>query len=117
MDQVGERLKLALRIRGIRKQMAFASEIGVSESVVSRWKRGGGLSLGNAMRICETLDISMDWLLLGRGTMDLHRSPRSPDAGARQRLHAATADLPETIIEAMQQLAEAIRSAARPDRG
>lgn len=113
MKEVGQRLKLALKARGIHKQMAFAAEMSVNESAVSRWQRGGGLSLANAMRVCEILDISLDWLLLGRGTMDWHRQRR---AGQKADTDAMTAGLPEPIVSALTKLADAIREAARPDR-
>ncbi|WP_281029200.1 helix-turn-helix domain-containing protein [Rhizobium deserti] len=103
-----------MRLRGFSKQMAFASEIGVSESVVSRWQRGNGLSLANTIRVCEVLDISLDWLLLGRGTMEGHRPPAN--TGPRDRLQKATAQLPDTVINAMSALAEAIQVAEHPDR-
>src|SRR5262249_46357306 len=79
MTSIGERFKLALAARGIQKKMAFAAEIRVNASVVSRWQRGTGWSLQAAMRVCEALDISIDWLLLGRGTMDSHRPGKARD--------------------------------------
>jgi plasmid maintenance system antidote protein VapI len=69
----GDRLKQAADARGFRKQLALAASIGVHESAITRWKDGGAITLPNALRLCSVLDISLDWLLLGRGSMDSHR--------------------------------------------
>jgi transcriptional regulator with XRE-family HTH domain len=69
----GERLRLAMDARGVRKQHAFAFQLKVHESAITRWKANRSLSLDNAIAVCEALDISLDWLLLGRGTMDSHK--------------------------------------------
>ena len=69
----GERLRLAMDARGVRKQHAFAFQLKVHESAITRWKANRSLSLDNAIAVCAALDISLDWLLLGRGTMDSHK--------------------------------------------
>jgi transcriptional regulator with XRE-family HTH domain len=69
----GERLRLAMDARGVRKQHAFAFQLKVHESAITRWKSNRSLSLDNAIAVCAALDISLDWLLLGRGTMDSHK--------------------------------------------
>jgi transcriptional regulator with XRE-family HTH domain len=69
----GDRLRLAMDARGVRKQQAFAFQLKVHESAITRWKANRSLSLDNAIAVCAALDISLDWLLLGRGTMDLHK--------------------------------------------
>ncbi len=116
MKQVGERLGLAMKARGVSKQMAFAIEVGVSESMVSRWKRGDGLSLSSAMRICQMLDISLDWLLLGRGEMDGHRPQKRFPLAEKQDWQAAADGLPDPVVDAIIKLAAAIRSTQHPDR-
>jgi transcriptional regulator with XRE-family HTH domain len=73
MDQWGERLQQALRRRRIRKLHALAVEIGVDQSAISRWRKGRPISLPNAISLCRALDISLDWLVTGRGAMDTHR--------------------------------------------
>jgi transcriptional regulator with XRE-family HTH domain len=73
MSNRGERLRLAMDARGVRKQHAFAFQLKVHESAITRWKANRSLSLDNAIAICAALDISLDWLLLGRGTMDSHK--------------------------------------------
>ncbi|MFN3228912.1 MAG: helix-turn-helix domain-containing protein [Asticcacaulis sp.] len=70
----GQRLQYALNRRGVRKLYALAVELGVDESALSRWRQGRSITLANAVTLCQTLDISLDWLLLGRGEMEEHRS-------------------------------------------
>lgn len=72
MESRGDRLSHAIRGRGISKMMALALDLDVHESAISRWRKGGPMSLENAARISEVLDISLDWLVLGRGQMDAH---------------------------------------------
>lgn len=68
----GERLRLAIKQRGMSKLSAVAWAVGVTESAVSRWQKGGAMTTGNVATVCQRLDISADWLLLGRGNMDMH---------------------------------------------
>lgn len=72
MESRGDRLSRAIKGRGISKMMALALDLDVHESAISRWRKGGPMSLENAARISEVLDISLDWLVLGRGEMDAH---------------------------------------------
>ncbi|MGH6836103.1 MAG: helix-turn-helix domain-containing protein [Methylocella sp.] len=105
MASRGERLHSALLARGNRKQMSLAAELKVDESAISRWQRNEGLSLEHAARLCEALDISLDWLVLGRGDMDLHRR-ELPSAHATAA--GATAFLPAPVRDAIINLALAI---------
>ncbi len=106
MTSRGERLKHALAARGIHKQMALAVQLGVDESAISRWQRDAGLSLTHAARLCEALDISLDWLILDRGDMDLHNRP-DPSC-ARQKPLGEFAFLPPSLVEAFSALAVAV---------
>jgi transcriptional regulator with XRE-family HTH domain len=74
MSTRGTRIKQALRARGIRKQHALASALKVHESAITRWKEDGNMSLENAIALCQELDVSADWLLLGIGHMDQHKT-------------------------------------------
>jgi transcriptional regulator with XRE-family HTH domain len=69
----GKRLHQALTIRKIKKLYVLAIEVGVSESAISRWKKGGAISADHVVKLCKVLDISIDWFLLGRGNMDSHK--------------------------------------------
>jgi transcriptional regulator with XRE-family HTH domain len=68
-DTFGKRLETALKARNVVKMYALAVEMGVDESAISRWRRGKPISTGNLVKLCQTLDISIDWLLTGRGEM------------------------------------------------
>ena len=83
----GSRIGQALKARGVRKQQALATVLNVHESAITRWKNGEAMSLENAIALCAALDISADWLLLGRGTIEAHKSrARVPCAGAMAAL-------------------------------
>ncbi len=69
----GKRIREAIALKNVRKSQALAAELDVSAAAVSRWQSGGPVSLESACALAERLDVSLDWLLLGRGTMDLHR--------------------------------------------
>jgi transcriptional regulator with XRE-family HTH domain len=73
MTDRGGRFRLAMAHRKVRKQFALAVDLGVDQSTLSRWSKGATLTLDNATRLCEALDISLDWLLLGRGEMEQHK--------------------------------------------
>lgn len=72
-EAMGDRLERVLRVRKVRKIYPLALELGVNESCISRWRRGGAISTENAIKLCRALDISLDWLLSGRGEMDQHK--------------------------------------------
>ncbi|MGO8279619.1 helix-turn-helix domain-containing protein, partial [Rhizobium ruizarguesonis] len=57
-----------------RKVHALAAELEVSVAPVSRWQNGGHTSLESACALADLMDVSLDWLLLGRGTMDWNRN-------------------------------------------
>ncbi len=69
----GDRLTNALKARRAPKNYGVAVDIGVDQSAISRWKKDGSISTDHVARLCEVLDISADWLLLGRGNMDSHK--------------------------------------------
>jgi len=76
----GDRIREALAVRGVRKQQALAAELNVHESAITRWKENKPISLDSAISLGVALDISLDWLLLGRGSIDGHRNHTSDDA-------------------------------------
>lgn len=69
----GRRVKESFERRDIRKLSALAAVLSVNESTLSRWQNGGPIATDSAVRLCRELDVSLDWLLLGRGCMDQHR--------------------------------------------
>ncbi|KQQ61537.1 MULTISPECIES: helix-turn-helix transcriptional regulator [Rhizobium/Agrobacterium group] len=68
----GKRIREAIASHKVRKIHALAAELNVSVAAVSRWQNGGHTSLENVCSLAELLDVSLDWLLLGRGTMNWH---------------------------------------------
>jgi transcriptional regulator with XRE-family HTH domain len=101
-------------LRGWRKQTALAQALGVKPSAVSRWVKNGSLSFEHAVAVCDFLDISLDWLMLGRGKPDSEpwpsaekqeeRSATAIETRAREALKIFTAALPELFApEAAQE--------------
>ncbi|MFC6978913.1 helix-turn-helix domain-containing protein [Microbulbifer taiwanensis] len=84
----------------------LALELGVNESCISRWRRGGAISTDNAIRLCRALDISLDWLLSGRGHMDQHKGRAVSDR--EFLLLARMRSLPEKVRETLLSLLETI---------
>ena len=74
MNSWGQRFETALKRRNVPKLYVLALEVGVDQSAISRWKQGMSITMGNAVKLCEELDISLDWLMMGRGTIDMHKS-------------------------------------------
>lgn len=74
MTSRGRRLRDAMVAQGFSKQHAFAVLLQVNESTVTRWLADGPMSLASAAEICRTLDLSLDWLILGRGEMRAHHA-------------------------------------------
>jgi len=69
----GERIAYAIKEAKVGKLSALAADIGVDESAVCRWRKGGKFNIDNAAAFCEVLDVSMDWIVLGRGNCFQHR--------------------------------------------
>lgn len=86
--QRAARLRDALRRRGVKKLYALALDLSVDQSTISRWTKDGGMSLDHAAALCAHLNISLDWLIFGRGRME-------PEAKSAKL--AALADLLETL--------------------
>lgn len=62
----GKRIREAISQNKVRKIHALAAELEVSVAAVSRWQNGGHASLESVCSLAEVLDVSLDWLLLGR---------------------------------------------------
>lgn len=70
----GNRLRTLLKQQKNLKQLALANAIGVEESTISRWLSGGNIKVAHLVTLCEFLDVSVDWLIMGRGSPILHKS-------------------------------------------
>lgn len=62
----GKRISEAMRKRGMEFNCQLSHTLGVAESTLSRWRAGRPISLEHAVALCSALDISLDYLLLGR---------------------------------------------------
>lgn len=93
----GIRISRAMNSRGLRKLSALAAAVGVTDGAISRWRQGGPITLENAIRLCDALDVSMDWLILGRGHMD--HSGNSAIPGKSSYLN----DLPVGAIQVLEE--------------
>lgn len=82
MNNIGDRLIAAMKSHGINKQYLLADMLCVDQSAVTRWIAGKGMTIAHAIAICEKLNLSMDWLILGSGRMH-----RADDKDATDREH------------------------------
>jgi transcriptional regulator with XRE-family HTH domain len=64
--RVAERL---VQVRGMRSQRQFARELGVFQQNVNRYENGTTPHADFLIQLAMKEEISIDWLLLGRGRM------------------------------------------------
>jgi transcriptional regulator with XRE-family HTH domain len=67
------RLREAIKARGHRKMMALAAELDISSAALSKWTQGHAMSVEHACRLSDLLDVSLDWLLMGRNGPEWQR--------------------------------------------
>jgi transcriptional regulator with XRE-family HTH domain len=107
MSGYGERLALALKNSGF-KQVDFADKLHITRTAVSKILHGRQyLDFDLAVRACEILDISLEWLAYGRESdfkSPLHHNPE------RQRIEYLLSILREAeyplVIVAIEQIIE-----------
>lgn len=68
--QRGRRIANAMERRGYNKAMALAMQLGVSPAAMSKWISGHSMTLDNACLLAQCLDVSLDWLAMGRNSPD-----------------------------------------------
>jgi len=105
MQHWGMRLRYALQHRGFHKSYALAYQLGVNESAVSRWKKGGPITISNAIALADALDVSLDWLLMDRGHMDI--SPKPQQSAQELKLHQMLIKLPKNAIHPLYEFLQA----------
>lgn len=66
MQTIGERLRQA---RGAETQLDFAARTGLKQQTISRCERGETPSTAVLVALAEVTNLSIDWLLFGRGGM------------------------------------------------
>ncbi|MBM4384081.1 MAG: helix-turn-helix domain-containing protein [Deltaproteobacteria bacterium] len=62
-----------VQVRGVRSQRQFARELGVFQQNVNRYESGTTPHAEFLIQLAMKEDISIDWLLLGRGRMRRER--------------------------------------------
>ena len=75
---VVERIKKKLperlaQVRGTRSQRQFARDLGVFQQNVNRYESGTTPHADFLIQLALKENVSLDWLLLGRGRMKRHR--------------------------------------------
>lgn len=80
MDTLGDRIRHLRGVKGLSQQ-ELADKLGVTKGAVSQWEvgRSANIKLVTALKLCETLGASLDYLVHGpsRG------SSGRPPGGAR----------------------------------
>lgn len=98
------RLSYAMRHRGFNKLSVLAHRLGVTESAVSRWRGQGNMTVTNVTAVCAALDVSADWLLLGRGAMDWCCAKSGEADGLELWLHQLSPDDHRLMLELVRRL-------------
>jgi transcriptional regulator with XRE-family HTH domain len=115
MTGYGERLALAMRRKKL-KQIELANQLKISRTAISKIVNGAQyLDFDLAVRACEILEISLDWLAYGGGGAGNSLYHRNPD---RQRIEYLLSIIREAeyplLIVAMEEIIE-IRLKTQPD--
>ena len=111
-SSTGGRLESMLRARNIHKIYPLAIELGINESCISRWRKGGAISTVNAINLCRMLDVCLDWFLTGRGHMDQHKTRYVTDQefALIENLRLLPKDARNSLIVLVQAIGLRVRS-------
>ena len=71
-----ERVRTARRKAGL-SQEALAAQLGIKRSAIANWEcaEGGGLTVGNMIKLAKISQVAFEWLATGRGPMTLAHDP------------------------------------------
>lgn len=75
----GRRIKKAMKTKGYRKATALAAQLDISPAAITKWTQGYAMSIGHVCNLAGLLDVSLDWLLLGRNEPDWLRPDQLSD--------------------------------------
>jgi len=87
--------------------MALAAALEISPAAVSKWRQGHAMSIDHACRLSDLLNVSLDWLLMGKITsewpqhrldhieIDLVENLRSRPAHITQLVIAIVSEIPQ----------------------
>lgn len=64
--EIGRRI-VELREEDNISQHVVADMCHVTPAAVSKWEKGGGLSLDNVVSVALAFHVNLDWLVLGKG--------------------------------------------------
>lgn len=90
------RLKKALNIS---TDIELANYLGISKSTLSNWKARNTLDLPLLFSLCE--QISIDWLLTGKGEMLKNSTPKSPEVLIKKVDSNSKEDIPLIPLDAV----------------
>ncbi len=90
------RLREALDRRNL-KSVDLARATGIGTGTIGDWVSGKSKTMvvENAVKVCEVLDVTQDWLFFGKGSMDDVKN----DTYKRKLANQLLADLPEFAID------------------
>ncbi|MDP4098882.1 helix-turn-helix domain-containing protein [Paenibacillus sp. P96] len=72
MQPIYERIETLIHRRGMTKK-AFCEQLSISTGNLGDWKRGKSKpGTSKLIEIAAFFDVSLDWLVLGKGTLENH---------------------------------------------
>jgi transcriptional regulator with XRE-family HTH domain len=107
----------AMKSRGMTKQHALASALGVNESTITRWKADGAMSVNSVVLLCKELDISLDWFLNGTGSMDAHKPTAEMTSTTQNKLLSHFQRFEATLTDRSKSLLIAFIDSLAESRG
>ena len=85
LTKIGQRLGEILKKRQI-KPMELARRAGVSAATVSYWQKGKNLNFEALDFLCCEMEVSLNWLINGQGSMDVAHSEITQEEAAMIRV-------------------------------
>jgi transcriptional regulator with XRE-family HTH domain len=109
----GSRVKKAMSTHGYRKATALAAALQVSPAALTKWTQGHAMSVDHVCNLASLLDISLDWLLLGRNGPDWLRPDQLTEV--ELDLIGKIRERPARITELLVRLVSEIQKVPNPD--
>ena len=104
----GARLSAAMIANGQKYNCQLSYDLGITESSLSRWRGGGPMSVSRAVSLAQHLNVTLDWLIMGRTSQN--RKIESPNLELGQATHMFVALTPndrELVLTLTKALASA----------
>lgn len=96
------RLKLEMEKRNL-SQSALSDMLGVSQNAVYKWLNGGTISMENAIKLADFLDVEAAWLVFGADAEQLQAEPID-----LEKLNQTIKTLPAHYQQIISDIAEAL---------